>query len=49
MRSTYEWKVWVIGHVIRNVHHRHLSFVLEHEHFEQGAVETDAKENQSIR
>lgn len=49
MSSTYEWKVWVIGHVVIKVCHRYLSFALEYENFKQGALELDAKENQSIR
>lgn len=49
MSSTYEWKVWLIRHVVINVCHRYLSFALEYENFEQGALELGAKENQSIR
>lgn len=49
MSSTYEWKVWITGHVVINVCRTYLSFALECENFEQGALELGAKENQSIR
>lgn len=35
--------------VATNVCHSYLSFVLEYENFEQGALELDTKENSSIR
>lgn len=42
----YEWQiwVWVTGYVVIN-----MSFALEYENVEQGALEMDTKENQSIR